>query len=44
MYALWILSANGDLQMPLIAQTDGKDVPIRVLFDKNSSNEAYLLF
>jgi hypothetical protein len=35
---------DGIIDMPLIAQTDGKDVTIRVLFDKNSSNEAYLLF
>jgi hypothetical protein len=35
---------DGFIDTPLIAQVDGNDVPIRALFNKNSSNEAYLLF
>jgi hypothetical protein len=35
---------DGFIETPFIAQADGADVPIKVFYEKNSSNEAYLLF
>ena len=35
---------DGFIETPFIAQADGNDVPIKVFYEKNSSNEAYILF
>jgi hypothetical protein len=35
---------DGFIDTPAIAQADAKDVPIKVFYEKSSSNEAFLLF
>ena len=35
---------DGFIETPFIAQADGNDVPIKVFYEKNSSNEAFILF